>query len=306
MISATSNRNDPEMVEYHRLLTDVITIFWQFHKERVAEGKVPFAIELDVEHQQRNSSVLDRYSYAVTISLQKSWSRLLEGLAVPGVVPDPKSAWRFKDEYVVRLIDYAEKLAETKTQVRDLIGHAPEFEQVVTAGVRTGTAVTSRLAAIFQEEFLPVKAVLVSRVSIDHVGEASVGLGILSDRFPRSPLVNYPLLDGSKLGLDVKQLRAYGSGDALGCPAGRLASAETQAFLLERGVDVRRTTMLEDFAAMIGEHFETTIMAWYRGLTPEEQEQRVIGADNLILSGEVRRAFVERDRGRCPYPAERR
>src|SRR3990167_2816303 len=106
MISGTSNRNYPEMVEYHPIPTDVICIFCQFHKERGSEVKGSFAIELDVEHQQRNSRVLDRYSYAVTISLQKSWSRLLEGLAVPGVVPDPKSAWRFKDEYVVRLIDH--------------------------------------------------------------------------------------------------------------------------------------------------------------------------------------------------------
>lgn len=53
-LSNLSNRRNPQAIAYFQYLTDIISIFWQFHKEMIKNGNLPFAVDERKSDTEKN------------------------------------------------------------------------------------------------------------------------------------------------------------------------------------------------------------------------------------------------------------
>lgn len=321
----TTGNNEREKQAYHQSLADIIGILWEFHKLRVRLGNIPFALDPFTEskyHPQERISFLRLKGYSdkqqpvikdlemsVFTSLMTSWYQFLDALGLkdvpnPGRVEIPRRAQRFVDPFVVALINKAD------TEREKILGVHVEKEigtiGVMYVGIDTATEVTTWLSAIFGEDFNPNYPILMSKVRLKDNNEANSKIG-LNKKKDGEPLVSsYELLHPTE-GINREELKRYGLGKAVGCPASMKVSRETRDFLSARGVNVQRT-MLENFALMLHNEFNATVRDWFNKLTPKQKEQYVDIEQRHIIQGEVWSAVKLQDSeqiNNCPVSKER-
>ncbi len=339
MLSPDSNRNDPRFVEYYQTLADIIGIFWQFHKERVESGNIEFTYMKEFQYPGYNFipfdpqvkankyptlkekylggllyknistyNVVENFGMETSSTLIASWMQFLEGVGTIDHLPNflngmpepPESLQRFMSPYARSLIDKAGDLGKDLSKVE--LTNKYEVGAVVSAGMNTGTKVTTQLRALFDEDFKTIMPVILSKVRLGDIEEARTEIGIKSSRSVNTGDANYNLLDNSKYGLDVERLKEFGLGDTLGCPASMKVSEPAKQFLKECGVEVSGT-MLEDFAGVASEKFEHYVGSWYRDLSPREQRKLVEPETRKILDGDVLKEARQKSQTKleCPY-----
>lgn len=321
-----ASRNDQRFQEYYQKLADVIGIFWVFHRERIARRNLPFSgtyefegtntivKPLNLNRCPREGRILNFWAEGVRDVFIGSWNQFLQRLdryqfsvciPIANEVPDSVNVFfsEGNQRYIGPLIQSAERLGGEISQVALHDGYT--VEAVVSAGINTGSEVTTQLKALFgpsSQESLPL---MISKIHLDSVNQARRGIGITKTRVGShegNPL--YYLVDDSPLGIDREVLKSFGLGEAIGCPAGLPITQETRDFLTRLGFDPPRT-MLGDFAIVLSSEFDRTVLAWYERL-PEDERRRRIHPDELrLLSGEARKAAIEeaktRREGGCPF-----
>ncbi len=175
------------------------------------------------------------------------------------------------------------------------------MRDVLQRGSRTGSEAAGSLVAmrnVFQKYDLAKAALIISKVTIDHVSDVRSGLTSKGE---------YHAFDHNaqtKHHLDLDQLKSYGLGKALGCPAGLLPSQECKAYLQKKGV-TREGSMLEDFAKQVGERFHRDVEIWFGKLNGVDQEKFIDPELLKLLRGEVPWAKPEgsaRLEGAAPHP----
>lgn len=318
-----SNLQNPDQREYYRALADVISVFWQFHKERVTTGNLDFAVNDNAGRLERFNPqkmlelrmamngpdklrIIEEFTSAAGFGVVGSWRQFLYGtnprfwnIILLPTKPIPEASRRFMDGYSSSLIDKVNKIAEDPTKN---IPRKPYIFNLVTQGLNTGLDIATQLSAIFGTEFNPKIAIAISKTRFEDLKETNKAVGLERDKDGKcTENYSYDLIDGAeRLGLNKEGLKELGLGDVLGCPASMKVSDPTRRYLEGKGVQVVGT-MLEDFTRMTSEKFEETVGKWYRGLS-QERRGFVHPEDRRILDGQVLEESKKfRAEGKCPY-----
>lgn len=322
-----SDRNNPGSWEYFQKTSDVISIFWLFHKRLLETGNASFAYSYDnktvslvpfspsVEFEYPGNiaplDMVSKYADGVECSMKRSWGIFLRGLGFNArdfVVGDhvefilPDSVKPLLASYTRELIEDVQVLGETYAVQAS--GKRFKAKEIIPLGMETGSEVTTQLDAIFGEEMNPLYAILVSKIRGDFNREAHAAIGIpdTKKRYPWS----YDLLEPIN-GIDREKLKAHDYGVAIGCPASMKPSPQTKAFLQDEfGVLVERT-MLDDFATQLHYNFDT-VRSWYQQLNTEGRMKLVTQKDRDTLEGRIWNTIKGNDdlpQLRCPYSKER-
>jgi len=317
------NRDNPGFREYYQTLADVITIFWEFHKERLTIGdtvfahgeldKIPYDAGKDYKKLARGRLMseyppIDQFIMHAQIAMKDSWIDFLKGLTL--VQPEnkrkfnvPESCKRFMHPYVYDLVVHAQELGEKYSKFET--GHEYRVQTGVVAGIDTGVRVTTQLSAIFGEDFNPLDPVRISKVSLEKVGYATGGIGRHTEDVPATSY--YMLHPEQRLNTDM--LRQLDYGKAEGCPAGLPSSAQTKKFLREEcGIEVKGT-MLEDFARVLHTEFNQSVRSWVENLHPRQRQDYLRQEERRLLEGKVwapiKTGEVDFGQG-CPFSRERK
>lgn len=319
MPSLQSNKNDPEFVKYYHALADIIRIFWEMHKIRLERGEVSFDIEskiISLVSRNYSHDVLKYFSEVLNITLKISWRQFIDEMSQKRLLGYEAIT---RDPYVLGLVMNAERLGSSVSKV--ILEKGYSIQGIVTAGLYTGTEVTSHLASLFGSEaysckspsVAPVATLLSSKVNLDNIDRMRKSVGILDllDRINQKPIQYGGIDPQSSTGLKQDILKAFGLGDTLGCPAGMRPSIECISFLKRTlpkfGVKEPKisTTMLEEFATFTCAIYEREILVWYNELSEQEKEELVHIKNRYLIEGKTLREqhlpSFETERGSCPY-----
>lgn len=315
-------RKNSANLGYYQNLADIIGIFWQFHKARIADESISFACmsykspsgkriftdyDASFRSRIRPYRVLKDFGLGISHTMDYSWQQFLQSLgrgynSLPEelTMPVSDSAQRFIDpEFIGPLLDNATEL------IPDSRDHK-ELKDLVSPGITTGVVVPLQLRGIFGEDFNPRTAIILSKVSLNFIPKIDQGIGMTFDengnRVDQDP-PEYALLNNSAQGVNHTLLREYGLGRVLGCPASMKVSEKTRLFLEGKGIRSPRIVTTE-LAEMIDDKFDPYIGNWYRGLGPEARRAIIDPETIKILDGDIRRSI--KPEGQCPYPLGRR
>ena len=307
---------------YYQKLADILTIFWEYHKARLEAGTIAFGYELttggvrpyhgptDAIHEMQQSAetlgwekpmkldIINPFSRAVFRSLNVSWQDFVtfnhaaeQQLRMSGHRDQDTEyvkrhrgkragveSMPFKDLYVDKLI-HACVQEEFKMQSH---GH---FTEIIPGGLGTGVNTTVDLLAVMNRFFKPAMPLLVSRTSLEALALTRSAVG-------RNSLLNTQPYHGidptSPTMFDMQTLIEAGYGRAMGCPAGRMPTEETQQFL-ETAIGHRvERPMLIDFSRALAAEYDRTIGEWWRGLDDagrEQAAQQITEECYMLVSG---------------------
>lgn len=335
-MSPDSNKADPAFVDYAKnTMADVIGIFWHLHKARMVEG-LPFSVsnekgiaaDFDPEFQYtfalrpRPFDIIQSYASGIDQSLNNTWTLMLEefGLRKPHPLPNRRYGPPLSDaqkdifcgQYVHTLIERAQDQWQDRSKVKFRMRDVAE---VISAAFNTGSHVPTQLTAVLRkdltEPIIVEDIVTFSKVSIDHIQQGRLEIG-LPDQFDRHIPRKYTLYDDSHRGLDKERLLELGLGNAVGCPAALLLSTKSESYLRDKGVSVSRKSSLREFAEMVPGEFKRSVGDWYEGLSDANRAKYLDETSLDILSGETYRSAKEDFRRRiaegasCPFGRKER
>lgn len=306
---------------YYQKLADVLTIFWEYHKARLDAGTIAFGYEdggrglqpyngpAETIHDARQSAeilgwenpmqmdIINPFSRAVLRSLNVSWRDFVSQYP-PALREDMASIWQDEvrdikqrlriqhgDEVRPFTDDYVENLIADCVQDQHELQSPILFASSIPAGLSTGTYVTTDLLAVMNRFFKPAMPLLVSRTSLRSLAETRAAVGRNFHRGAESYIGIDPT---SPTMFDMQTLIEAGYGRAMGCPAGRMPTEETQQFL-ESAIGHRvEKPMLIDFSRALAGEYDRTIGEWWRGLDDVAREQAIQGMTKecyMLVSG---------------------
>lgn len=285
-----SDKGDPTRKEYYQSLGDLIKIYWEIQRRRLddpddpahlaysfntkEEGMTPFNSGKDMEIDKTPNSyeVIYEFMNAVDMSITGHWFQFMydAGHSKKRVESFSRLGARYK---VVALADHTQNLIEKTTL---LCSRLPEVErhgnypidEIVASGLSTaalvGVQTISLSPALGKNSNPEIMALMLSKVDLNQADEAVSRIGYSGCPFSQQ---TYKLLDpNSKFALDIKQLKEFGYGMAIGCPASLKTSIETVQFLQkELGGNVSREPMLIDFMRRLSKEYKQSIVEWYNG-----------------------------------------
>lgn len=213
----------------------------------------------------------------------------------------PDSAKVLISTYVKDLVDKAQDLGPEVTE-NPTFKDRYSLNHTIYSGMEFGTDVINHIIALFGNEFKSVIPLIISKVRLDNLQEANKGIGRQNtiDTADSNDYKYYLLIDNSELGVNREMLKEFGLGDAIGCPASLKPSEETRQYLLKRGIDVSKSTMLQEYAEILSTKFNECIVTLFKTLTIEEQEKIFGPIDTKLLSGELLREVRQR-RPKVPW-----
>ncbi|MCX8009124.1 MAG: hypothetical protein N3A54_05515 [Patescibacteria group bacterium] len=241
--------------------------------------------------------IIQEFSYSVETSLINSWRTFLHMLEKDDVPVSDNLKKIFTSgklkSYILELLNKAGKLGKEVSRV--VLPYGYIVREVVSAGMATGSIVTTQTSALMSEGWSSRVSLVLSKVSLDYIDQVQRSIGISPTVVSCEFKPCYDLFDHQ--GLNQEKLKEYGYGEAVGCPASLPISKETQKILEEYGLKAPRT-MLEDFASMVHGEFQR-IREWFNNLSEDERKQ-LHSEDVKILSGAVWEHAPRLEGGGCP------
>jgi len=293
-----------ELNHYLQKTADYIKVYWEFHKDRLAAGRIPFVLNhnnvlepfnLDkrVEPFRNGGSVFSRnvvreYNQGVFLSMCNSLDALKYSLYQkfdPAKVSPHQPHEDMPDFYVGAYVyDLFLDISVNSISHSQVTGiHDPTEGRVIEAGLRTGIDMPVQMRAIMGEEFMAKDAVAVSKIDLEYLQPAKTMTGLTSFLSFREPSFS---LFHPDTRINAELLKYMGKGKAAGCPASRMASLETRTYLNNNGRQ-GNVMMLPEFCNLMSTLYGLLVEDWYRKLSDEDKILYVDTKARELLSGEV-------------------
>ncbi len=314
-----SHTNLPSKRDTYQDFTDLISIFWEFHKARVESGNIPpilldgcsdIPFNAQAEFEVGTINIPKSFEYSLSWTLENSWDLFLKmnginfGEAVaPSDIDDairaarlPKELSIFRNDLVLDLAKSAERnFSAIRNEAQSTLLTYNHTDNVIKQGIRTGAEFGVLLKGLFGDEFRPVLTKRIAKTSLDKIDETSRQLSTDSSGFPhQKDHERYQLLDNSRVGLNLEMLRSLGLGKAIGCPSSNMPSEKTQTFLRESIPGYKPRPMLEDFSKYLDEVYEANVGEWFRSLSDHRKEMLDQNV-RALLDGTSRREAIKRN-----------
>lgn len=293
-----------EYNQYMQKSADYIKIYWEFHKDRLTSGKIPFAVNVDDVTQPfdlhkrvadfRNGgiayprNVVREYNQGVFLAMSNSLDVLKFALYRkfdPARVPDEEPHEDVPDFYLDASVYnlFVDISVNSLSYSRNTAIPNPTEGRVIEAGLRTGIDVPIQMRAVLGDEYMAKDSVTVSKIDLSYLQPAKTMTGMRSFLSFREPSFGLFHPDTRV----NKELLVYMKRDKpVGCPASRIASLEIRDRLHENGKD-GNMIMLPEFCDMMSASYGVLVEDWYRTLGRIDKSRFVTDEAEELLSGEV-------------------